>query len=167
VKKTEGKCQTSAPSIVCLVWTLFFAKVSNLLFIRRITDRAQMGIHYTIYLLFFILSLWTIVTSMMVIFSCRPIAATWSLELRLGNAKCINQEKLSITSSSIVIVMDVAFLSLAAWAASTLNISKQTKIAITFLFALGFLTIVACVGKMIALAEVYSSKDSSCKFLAG
>jgi hypothetical protein len=147
------------------MWSLFFTKVSNLFFIRRITDKSHKEIHNTIYASFLFLGVWIIVALASNIFRCTPVAAGWNIWLEIGPARCRDLKIWSVASSSIGAVTDIGLILLAVWAVSTLQISRRARHAIMFLFALGSLATLASIGKIFAMYSLFNTYDRSRKSL--
>jgi hypothetical protein len=99
----------------------------------------------------------------MVFFACIPMAARWNLRLRLASSTCREPKWWPQFTNTIVSVIDLGLIMVAAWAVSTLKIARRTRYAVIFLFALGFLTVIACVGRTLAVSKIETSGDVSCK----
>lgn len=68
---------------------------------------------------------------------CLPIAFNWDPTIRGG--RCVDRRVLFISTAVFNIVTDLLILGLPLWVFSSLKIPKRTKIALLFVFLLGFL----------------------------
>jgi hypothetical protein len=74
-----------------------------------------------------------------VIFQCTPVSGAWQVWDGERPAKCINQNAMVITTSSINIFLDLAIIGLPLPELYKLNLSLGKKIQVMLVFCLGFL----------------------------
>jgi hypothetical protein len=70
------------------------------------------------------------------IFACRPIAASWDLNLQAG-AVCINRGAIYIATAVIGVVTDVLLIALPIPTVWGLQMSRKQKIGLTAMFGVG------------------------------
>lgn len=68
---------------------------------------------------------------------CIPIAFNWDLTIRGG--RCVDRRVLYTSTAAFSILTDLLILGLPLWVFSSLKIPRRTKIALLFVFLLGFL----------------------------
>lgn len=68
---------------------------------------------------------------------CIPIAFNWDLTIRGG--RCVDRRVLYTSTAAFSILTDLLILGLPLWVFSSLKIPKRTKLALLFVFLLGFL----------------------------
>lgn len=72
-----------------------------------------------------------------IVLQCLPIPFNWDPTIRGG--RCVNQPILYTSTAVFNIVFDLLILGLPLWIFANLNIPKRTKLALSFVFLLGFL----------------------------
>ena len=77
---------------------------------------------------------------LVVIFQCSPIEANWNVALLApgGGGKCIDQIAFGLSTAVLTIVTDLFVLALPIYIFFDLQINKRTKLALIFVFMLGF-----------------------------
>ncbi|KAF2969157.1 hypothetical protein GQX73_g4431 [Xylaria multiplex] len=84
------------------------------------------------------------------VFQCVPISKTWETSLE---GTCIDRRILFTVSSSFNIVADMLILALPLKIFIGLKIPKRTKIALMFVFLLGFLTTITSIVRLVLLVQ--------------
>lgn len=74
-----------------------------------------------------------------VIFQCTPIEAFWKPQLLAEGGHCIEAVPFGLATGCLTILTDLATLALPIYIFFDLKINKRTKIALIFVFLLGFL----------------------------
>lgn len=112
-------------------------KISILLLYRRIFAPTVLRVISTATI--WILSLVIIAKILLVSFVCRPFAANWNQNI--PGAECLNMQAVSSWSTLPNIITDVGMLLLPVPVVWSLHTKLQTKIQLTFTFALGSLSV--------------------------
>ncbi|KAI1353181.1 hypothetical protein F5Y01DRAFT_313249 [Xylaria sp. FL0043] len=84
------------------------------------------------------------------VLQCIPINKTWELGLQ---GTCIDRRILFTISSSFNIVTDMLMLALPLRIFINLKIPRRTKIALMFVFLLGFLTTITSIARLVLLVQ--------------
>ncbi|KAI3337374.1 hypothetical protein HD806DRAFT_528941 [Xylariaceae sp. AK1471] len=84
------------------------------------------------------------------VLQCIPINKTWELNLQ---GTCIDRRILFTVSSSFSILTDVLILALPLRIFIDLKIPRRTKIALMFVFLLGFLTTITSIARLVLLIQ--------------
>lgn len=82
-------------------------------------------------------ALYAIIYAMISIFGCRPIAASWDLELMASEGRCVDKAGFFLAASVANIVMDLAILIIPIPIVIPLQIPRQQKVSLLLLFATG------------------------------
>ncbi|KXX78945.1 hypothetical protein MMYC01_204733 [Madurella mycetomatis] len=82
---------------------------------------------------------------------CLPIAFNWDLSISGG--RCVDRRVLYISTAVFNIITDLLILGLPLWVFSSLKIPKRTKIALLFVFLLGFLVTITSVIRLVLLVQ--------------
>ncbi|KAK3375397.1 hypothetical protein B0H63DRAFT_563309 [Podospora didyma] len=82
---------------------------------------------------------------------CLPIAFNWDLTIRGG--RCVDRRILYTCTAAFNIVMDLLILGLPLWIFIDLKIPRRTKIALLFVFLLGFLVTITSVIRLVLLIQ--------------
>ncbi len=72
-----------------------------------------------------------------ILLQCQPFAFNWDPTIKGGH--CVEQRILFTTTAAFNILTDLVVLGLPLWILVDLNIPKRTKVALMFVFLLGFL----------------------------
>jgi hypothetical protein len=107
---------------------------------------------------------WSILSTIVNIFPCKPISAQWDLFARVNSPKCVNLPLLASLSNSLFVISDAGMLALSAYVVWNLKLPVRTKIGVSFLFGLGIVLTVACAMKTYYFTKVYESYDSTCMY---
>ncbi|KAK3333315.1 hypothetical protein B0T19DRAFT_122478 [Cercophora scortea] len=82
---------------------------------------------------------------------CLPIAFNWDFTIKGG--RCVDRRILYTTTAVINIVTDLLVLGLPMWIFTSLKIPKRTKIALLFVFLLGFLVTITSIVRLVFLVQ--------------
>ena len=128
-----------------LIWeylvTIFYnpilglTKASVLVFLLRLFGKKD-GVRTYIYVLFIVNMLHMVITLFAIIFQCYPIPFNW--DPTVGGGMCLDKRLLFTVTSSITLLTDLLVLALPAYIFVGLKIPRRTKIALLFVFLLGF-----------------------------
>jgi hypothetical protein len=152
----------SQPNLQIYILAMYFSKLSNLFFTRRITPPKMRRIHRVIYSYFAFHTVWTLAAGFLLLFACTPVSSNWNMTVRLQGVKCLNMRYLAISTTVLFVLSDVAFLALSFVVVWNLKLPNRAKIGVCFLFLLGALACVACVVKITYFVNLYLTWDSTC-----
>ncbi|KAG8164000.1 hypothetical protein KVR01_005918 [Diaporthe batatas] len=102
---------------------------------------------------------WWLTVVLVTIFQCTPIHAAWELALQPAvnpNSKCINNNGFFIGNAVPNIVTDLCIMVLPLHEVYKLHISRSQKIALSGVFMLGALVIVASIIKLNVTVQLFS-----------
>ncbi|KAK4174124.1 hypothetical protein QBC36DRAFT_358203 [Triangularia setosa] len=86
-----------------------------------------------------------------IIFQCLPIAFNWDPTIRGG--RCVDRRILYTCTAVINIVTDLLILGTPIWIFVKLKIPRRTKIALLFVFLLGFLVTITSIVRLVLLVQ--------------
>ncbi|KAK2037309.1 integral membrane protein [Colletotrichum somersetense] len=95
---------------------------------------------------------------LLIIFSCRPIQASWDLSARAG-ATCVNKGVIYLALSGTNIVMDIVCLVLPLKIIIPLQMARRQKLSLILLFATGGLVCICAIRRTTILPLLLKSKD--------
>ena len=72
-----------------------------------------------------------------VIFQCNPIAFNWDFTIQEG--KCVQQVTFYVVTAGMTILTDLLVLALPFWIFLDLKMARRVKLAVIFVFFLGFM----------------------------
>ncbi|KAK4668502.1 uncharacterized protein QC764_707900 [Podospora pseudoanserina] len=84
-------------------------------------------------------------------FQCLPIAFNWDLTTRGG--RCVDRRVLYTCTAVINIATDLLILGTPIWIFAKLKIPRRTKMALLFVFLLGFLVTITSVVRLVLLVQ--------------
>ncbi|OKL55413.1 hypothetical protein UA08_09266 [Talaromyces atroroseus] len=123
---------------------LAIVKQSVLIFLLRLAS-TKAGVRYAVWAVSAFNISEMIAVFFVVIFQCSPIASNWNLALT-PTAKCINRDVFGLTTGGLTILTDLFTLAVPIYIFVNLKINRKTKLALNFVFLLGFaVTIVSIV----------------------
>ncbi|KAG8670662.1 hypothetical protein FPOAC2_07487 [Fusarium poae] len=101
-----------------------------------------------------------------VLFACKPIAAGWDVRLSVG-AECINRPPIYITQAAFGCVTDLMLLLLPIPTVIGLQMSTRQKFGVLGLFAIGSITLVTSIVRLVLLLPSLSNPDQSWSLAEG
>ncbi len=119
-------------------------KASILLFYRRLVSRTNTKFfHQIIHACLAMVISYTIIITCLLLFSCRPIDAAWMRmnPMYTKTFTCIDVPATARASALINVIFDFIITALPLLFLSQLQIQRKQKLAISALFALGFLSV--------------------------
>ncbi|KAK4194146.1 hypothetical protein QBC40DRAFT_239112 [Triangularia verruculosa] len=84
-------------------------------------------------------------------FQCLPIAFNWDPTIR--NGRCVDRRILYTCTAVINIITDLLILGTPIWIFAKLKIPRRTKIALLFVFLLGFLVTITSIVRLVLLVQ--------------
>ncbi|KAH6972576.1 hypothetical protein EDB80DRAFT_659567 [Ilyonectria destructans] len=121
---------------------------------------------YSVYFTGFICSTSLIGIWFSVLFACKPIAATWDVRLAT-NATCINRPPIYITQAAFGCVTDLMLLLLPVPTIVGLQMSTRQKIGLLGVFAIGSITLITSIVRLVLLLPSLSNPDQSWSLAEG
>ncbi|KAF4472990.1 integral membrane [Fusarium agapanthi] len=101
-----------------------------------------------------------------VLFTCKPIAAGWDVKMSVG-ATCINRLTIYITQASFGCITDVMLLVLPIPTVIGLQMSPRQKLRLVGLFAIGSITLITSIVRLVLLLPSLSNPDQSWSLAEG
>ncbi|KAL8832142.1 MAG: hypothetical protein Q9170_005001 [Blastenia crenularia] len=148
----NGYITTVAVDGYLYVLAISLAKVSLLLFLYRIfaVDR---GFRIAAWTCGAVLTIWSTVTILLAIFSCRPVAASWNVKLRADPKTVCNPKSYDVENiyGFCNVITDVVLMIMPVPLVWHLQMDRKRKIGIVLVFATGaFVCAVAIIRQYIA-----------------
>ncbi|KAJ4195477.1 hypothetical protein NW759_016457 [Fusarium solani] len=101
-----------------------------------------------------------------VLFACKPIAAGWDVRLSV-DATCINRPPIYITQAAFGCVTDLMLLLLPIPTIVGLQMSIRQKFGLVGLFAIGSITLITYIARLVLLLPSLSNPDQSWSLAEG
>ncbi|KAF4984891.1 hypothetical protein FZEAL_44 [Fusarium zealandicum] len=116
--------------------------------------------HYSVYFTGFICSCSLIGIWFSVLFACKPVAAAWDVRLELTST-CINRPPVYITQAAFGCVTDLMLLLLPLPTVLGLQMSTRHKLGLVGMFAIGSITLITSIVRLVLLLPALSNPDQS------
>ncbi|KAF6828178.1 integral membrane protein [Colletotrichum plurivorum] len=131
-----------------------FSKLSILTFYLRLSPERKF--RWTVFVLIGIVSAYTVVYQILIIFQCQPVSMSWDI-----NAKgtCIGKMIPMMTLSAANIVIDIIILLIPVKVVWSLQMARRQKVSLVFLFATGGFVCAAAIQRTIILPPLLESSD--------
>ncbi|KAI9827437.1 MAG: hypothetical protein M1832_004786 [Thelocarpon impressellum] len=142
-------------SIVFYCPATMFAKVAILLFYRRLSPKRGFRIVVDVNLA--VVVGFNIALVICLIFGCRPIAKTW--DPRITDGSCVDQAALFLANCIFNAVSDLAIFVVPIPMLAALNMPLRQKLSVAALFAVGSLTVIACIIRLKYQVKLLASID--------
>ncbi|EOA90941.1 uncharacterized protein SETTUDRAFT_102236 [Exserohilum turcica Et28A] len=94
------------------------------------------------------------------VFACKPIAASWN-PLLLATATCSNRGAIYITTAVVGIVTDVILMIIPIPTIWGLQMPTKQKIGLTIMFAIGSITMVTSIIRLVVLMPALTNPDQT------
>jgi hypothetical protein len=121
---------------------------------------------YTVYFTGFLCTTSLVGIWFSVLFACKPIAAGWDVRLSV-DADCINRPPIYITQAAFGCVTDLMLLLLPVPTVIGLQMSTRQKLGLLGLFAIGSITLVTSIVRLVLLLPSLSNPDQSWSLAEG
>ncbi|MCJ1423105.1 hypothetical protein MMC29_000986 [Sticta canariensis] len=144
-------------SAVIYVPCLGLAKTSILLIFRRISSEKRM--RFAIYIVGAFVISYSLATIVLLIFPCRPFARAWDATITSGS--CINRPAVYVTTAVSNIVTDLFILVIPIPMVVRLKIPLQQKFGLGCMFAVGSLTFITSVVRLVTLKPLFTNPDQT------
>jgi len=115
---------------------LALVKTSVLIFLLRLGGQKP-GVRMTIHALNFSNIALMIAIFLVVMFQCWPVDYNWNPNIADGH--CIKQDVFYLATAALTILTDVLVLALPIWIFADLKMALKLKLALMFVFLLGFM----------------------------
>ncbi|EFQ34833.1 integral membrane protein [Colletotrichum graminicola] len=144
--------------IAVLIYSLsvITAKLSLLFLYLRLSPERWFRIVTMVFIVF--TTTYAFIYFFLLLFSCRPIHATWDLSAQAG-ATCVNKGAIFLALSGTNIVMDIVCLILPLRIIIPLQMAKRQKLSLILLFATGGLVCICAIRRTTILPLLLTSKD--------
>ncbi|KAI1850981.1 hypothetical protein JX266_003646 [Neoarthrinium moseri] len=139
-------------------FTVASAKATLCFFYRRLSP-------FRTYQIFVWITMFICVGSSMgiffsLVFACKPLAASWEPTLAV-TAQCLDRPAIYVATAGIGIITDVILLALPIPVVIGLNIPTRQKIIVVLLFAIGSITVVTSIVRLIILLPSLANPDQT------
>ncbi|KAJ9136689.1 Cfem domain-containing protein [Pleurostoma richardsiae] len=129
---------------------LALVKSSVLLFLLRLFGQKD-GVRRFIVILNTLNIVQMVAFFFVIVFQCRPIAFNWDKTIEGG--RCVDTRVVFTTTATLNIITDFLVLGLPLYIFVDLNIPKRTKLALLFVFLLGFLVTITSIVRMVIFVQ--------------
>ena len=144
--------------------TTILSKLTLCFFYFRLSP--SLWYQYTVYLTAFICTTSLVGIWFSVLFACKPITAGWDVRLSVG-ATCINRPPIYITQAAFGCITDLMLLLLPIPTVVGLQMSTRQKFGLLGLFAIGSITLITSIVRLVLLLPSLSNPDQSWSLAEG
>lgn len=144
--------------------TTILSKLTLCFFYFRLSP--SLWYQYTVYLTAFICTTSLVGIWFSVLFACKPIAAGWDVRLS-ANATCINRPPIYVTQAAFGCITDLMLLLLPVPTVIGLQMSTRQKFGLLGLFAIGSITLITSIVRLVLLLPSLSNPDQSWSLAEG
>ncbi|KAG8664691.1 uncharacterized protein FPOAC1_013471 [Fusarium poae] len=144
--------------------TTILSKLTLCFFYYRLSP--SLWYQYSVYFTGFLCSASLIGIWFSVLFACKPIAAGWDVRMSVG-ATCINRPPIYITQAAFGCITDVMLLVLPIPTVIGLQMSTRQKLGLVGLFAIGSITLITSIVRLVLLLPSLSNPDQSWSLAEG
>jgi hypothetical protein len=149
-------------SVMLNVFCLSFIKFSILAFIWRLVGNSNRKLARVIEITAVFVLLCLIGVVLTVTFQCKPLAATWELNIRIYDEyKCLPTYKMLTIWSVIFAATDFWLVILPSRTVWHLQIPKATRVGILIIFGLGLVSTIAATVKARTVWKAYDTWDAT------
>ncbi|KAF5558002.1 integral membrane protein [Fusarium napiforme] len=144
--------------------TTILSKLTLCFFYYRLSP--SLWYQYSVYFTGFLCSASLVGIWFSVLFACKPIAAGWDVRMSVG-ATCINRPPIYITQAAFGCITDVMLLVLPIPTVVGLQMSTRQKLGLVGLFAIGSITLITSIVRLVLLLPSLSNPDQSWSLAEG
>ncbi|KAF5580720.1 uncharacterized protein FSUBG_13324 [Fusarium subglutinans] len=144
--------------------TTILSKLTLCFFYYRLSP--SLWYQYSVYFTGFLCSASLVGIWFSVLFACKPIAAGWDVRMSVG-ATCINRPPIYITQAAFGCITDVMLLVLPIPTVIGLQMSARQKLGLVGLFAIGSITLITSIVRLVLLLPSLSNPDQSWSLAEG
>ncbi|KAF5024552.1 hypothetical protein F66182_3315 [Fusarium sp. NRRL 66182] len=144
--------------------TTILSKLTLCFFYYRLSP--SLWYQYSVYFTGFVCTTSLVGIWFSVLFACKPIAAGWDVRLSL-DATCINRPPVYITQAAFGCVTDLMLLLLPIPTIVGLQMSARQKMGVVALFAIGSITLITSIVRLVLLLPSLSNPDQSWSLAEG
>ncbi|SPJ70426.1 related to integral membrane protein [Fusarium torulosum] len=144
--------------------TTILSKLTICFFYFRLSP--SLWYQYSVYFTAFVCTSSLVGIWFSVLFACKPIAAGWDVRLS-ADATCINRPPIYITQAAFGCVTDLMLLLLPIPTVVGLQMSTRQKLGLLGLFAIGSITLVTSIVRLVLLLPSLSNPDQSWSLAEG
>lgn len=151
---------------VAIAWSTYtvvlgLIKISLLMFYLEIFQ--SRGFRNTAYSILVFIILNTTVICLLTTFACTPVQSFWNRDL---HGKCMNVTALALANSASAIIQDIILLVLPLFFIKDLNMQRNRKIAVAFMFCVGSFGCIATIIRLRILIGFKLSIDPTWDYVA-
>ncbi|KAM5344366.1 hypothetical protein ACJ41O_012903 [Fusarium nematophilum] len=144
--------------------TTILSKLTLCFFYFRLSP--SLWYQYSVYFTAFVCTSSLVGIWFSVLFACKPIAAGWDVRLSV-DATCINRPPIYITQAAFGCVTDLMLLLLPIPTIVGLQMSTRQKFGLVGLFAIGSITLITSIVRLVLLLPSLSNPDQSWSLAEG
>jgi hypothetical protein len=144
--------------------TTILSKLTLCFFYYRLSP--SLWYQYSVYFTGFLCTASLVGIWFSVLFACKPIAAGWDVRMSVG-ATCINRPPIYITQAAFGCITDVMLLVLPIPTVIGLQMSTRQKLGLVGLFAIGSITLITSIVRLVLLLPSLSNPDQSWSLAEG
>lgn len=144
--------------------TTILSKLTLCFFYSRLSP--SRWYQYSVYFTAFVCTSSLVAIWFSVLFACKPIAAGWDVRLSI-DATCIDRPPIYITQVAFGCVTDLMLLLLPIPTIVGLQMSIRQKLGLVALFAIGSITLITAIVRMVLLVPSLSNHDQSWSLAEG
>ncbi|RYP42898.1 hypothetical protein DL770_011940 [Monosporascus sp. CRB-9-2] len=152
----ENLLKWTIPVNIFYMLSTDLAKISLLFFYLQLSPDLRYGI--LIRTLVAAFALYALAYTLISIFACHPIYASWDLTA-MQTAACVDKGKFFLAASIANVAMDLIILVLPLPIVVPLRIPRRQKISLMLLFATGSFVIVVAIYNCVLTTKLFSSED--------
>ncbi|KAL7273411.1 hypothetical protein RUND412_003737 [Rhizina undulata] len=153
-EEVERGLQLELAHILIYVGAMFFIKASILFFIQRLNAHVSTFVDKFIIGCFVYQTMLVMSAIFTFSFQCKPAAAVYTLSLRFTGAKCMDTTSAYYTLSALHLCSDFVLLALPITMVIHLQMPRQKKYIVLFIFSLGGLACISAMIRMIYFIEL-------------
>ncbi|KAF9878008.1 integral membrane protein [Colletotrichum karsti] len=131
-----------------------FSKLSILAFYLRLSPEKKFRL--TVFILLGIVSAYTVVYQLIIIFQCRPVQMSWDITVK---GTCIGKMIPMMTLGAANIIIDIIILLIPVRVVWSLQMARRQKVSLVLLFATGGFVCAAAIQRTVILPPLLESSD--------
>ncbi|CEJ60849.1 hypothetical protein PMG11_09405 [Penicillium brasilianum] len=141
---------------------LAFAKLSLLMLYYSILNTSQEWV-YSIYIIAFVISGYSLALALALIFACNPIQKGWDISIPPGVGSCINRPGVYLATAVSNTLSDVILILIPIRVVWGLQMRLIQKLGVVAMFCIGCLTIITSILRLATLWPLVTTSDVSYK----
>ncbi|KAF3392439.1 hypothetical protein F1880_008677 [Penicillium rolfsii] len=142
---------------------LAFAKLSLLMLYYRLLSTFSRGWAYSIYIIAFFISGYSLALTLALIFACNPVQKGWDISIPPDVGSCISRPGVYLATAVTNTLSDVILILIPIRVVSGLQMRLSQKIGVVAMFCIGCLTIVTSILRLATIWPLVTTPDLSYK----